>query len=295
MKKKKSSFSNLILVFVLIFGLSLMLYPSFSDYWNAKHQTRVIDSYVEEIIKLDNDRYAQIWNDAREYNRELAEIGTEFELSDKMTQRYHENLNVAGNGVMGYIQIPKINCNLPLYHGVEDTILQVAAGHIEWSSLPTGGESTHSVFSGHRGLPSAKLFSNLDEMQEGDYFTLHILDEVLTYEVDRIQIVLPYEMELLTIEEGKDLCTLVTCTPYGINSHRLLVRGHRVENLEQAQHVRVTADAVLVDKLTVIPFVLVPILVIMLMALLLVPSKKKNTKTMKKYMNHFEKDTEVEE
>lgn len=178
---------------------------------------------------------------------------------------------------MGYVEVPSINVELPLYHGTSDPVLQVAIGHLEWSSLPTGGESTHCVVSGHRGLPSARLFTDLDKLVVGDYFMLHVLDETLTYEVDQIRIVEPYELDELRIQEGKDLCTLVTCTPYGINSHRLLVRGHRVENLEEAVAVRVTADALVVEKLVVAPFVLAPILLLMLVWLLLAtPKRKKN-------------------
>jgi len=291
----KKHASTIFLILILLIGVTLLLYPTFADWWNSFHQTRAIASYTEEVANIDDDRYAELWSAAREYNLALLDRENGFWLSEERKEEYQSLLNIGGNGIMGYIEIPELKITLPIYHGTGEAVLQIAVGHLDWSSLPVGGSSTHCVLSGHRGLPSARLFTDLDKMVEGDLFLLRILDEVLTYEVDRIQIVLPYEMELLTIEEGKDLCTLVTCTPYGINSHRLLVRGHRVENLEQTQHVRVTADAILVDKLTVIPFVLVPILFVMLTALLFVPSKKKNAKTMKKYMNHFEKDTEVEE
>ena len=177
---------------------------------------------------------------------------------------------------MGFIEIPSIDVSVPIYHGTEENVLQVAIGHIEWSSLPVGGESTHCVVSGHRGLPSAKLFTDLDKLNPGDYFVLNILDKTLTYEVDQIRIVEPQDTKDLLIQEGKDLCTLVTCTPYGVNSHRMLVRGHRVENLEQAQTVRITADALVIEKMVVAPFVLVPILLVMLVFLLVSTRKKKN-------------------
>ena len=175
---------------------------------------------------------------------------------------------------MGYIEIPGINCSLPIYHGTDESVLQIAVGHISWSSLPTGGESTHCVLSGHRGLPSAKLFTNLDKLTEGSVFMLRVLDEVLTYEVDRILVVLPDEVDALQIVEGEDLCTLVTCTPYGINSHRLLVRGHRIENIEAARTARVTADAIQVEPLIVAPAVAVPFLLLLVILLLVKPRKK---------------------
>ena len=176
---------------------------------------------------------------------------------------------------MGYIELPSIDCSLPIYHGTEESVLQIAIGHLEWSSLPVGGESTHCVLSGHRGLPSAKLFTNLDKLQEGDVFLLRVLDEVLTYEVDQILIVEPQEIAALQITEGEDLCTLVTCTPYGINTHRLLVRGHRIENAPEARLVRVTADAVQIEPLLVAPIVALPMLLLLLI-LLLLPKRPKN-------------------
>ncbi|MBE6898827.1 MAG: class C sortase [Ruminococcaceae bacterium] len=271
---KKGSFSTILLVIILIFGLSLLLYPSFSDYWNSLHQTRVMDTYTENVSRLDDNVYDEIWEKAREYNKKLLQQDNIFELSNSMLQEYNENLNVAGNGVMGSIEIPKINCKLPIYHTVEDTVLQIAIGHIEWSSLPTGGTDTHCVLSGHRGLPSAKLFSDLNQMQEGDTFNLHIMDESLTYEVTKIQIVLPHEIENLLIEEGKDLCTLVTCTPYGINSHRLLVRAERTDDIVVGKTVRVTADASKIEPIIVAPVVAAPMLLVLLI-LLLLPKRKK--------------------
>ena len=193
-------------------------------------------------------------------------------LSDEQKAEYDRLLDVSGLGVMGYIEIPSIDCSLPIYHGTEESVLQIAVGHLKWSSLPVGGESTHCVLSGHRGLPSAKLFTNLDKLQAGDIFLLRVLDEVLTYEVDQILIVEPQETGALRIEKGKDYCTLVTCTPYGINTHRLLVRGHRIDNIEEAKTVRVTADAIQIEPLLVAPVVAIPIL-LLLMILLLLPKQ----------------------
>ncbi len=269
---KKGSLSTIILILILVAGLSLLLYPTVSDYWNSLHQSRAIAQYADEVAKLDTESYEQMWRDARRYNRGLIKTGGPHELSDEEREEYESLLNVSGNGIIGYIEIPMIECSLPIYHGTDEAVLQIAVGHIEGSSLPTGGVGTHCVLSGHRGLPSAKLFTNLDKLVEGDTFVLRILDETLTYEVDQIHIVLPHEIDDLQIDPKKDYCTLVTCTPYGINSHRLLVRGHRVENEADAKNIRVTADASLVDPKIVAPFVAAPMLLILLIALLIAPA-----------------------
>ena len=267
--KKKSGASTIILILILIVGLSLLLYPTVSDYWNSFHQSRAIASYAEEVAHLDETDYSQFWEEALEHNRLLAQRKNANLLNEQEQARYDRTLNINDTGVMGYVEIPSIKCSLPIYHGTNDAVLQVAVGHLEWTSLPVGGESSHCVVSGHRGLPSAKLFTDLDKLAIGDLFTLRVLDEILTYEVDQILVVLPSETGALQIEEGQDLCTLVTCTPYGINSHRLLVRGHRVENVAQSQSVRVTSDAVLIDPLVVAPVVAAPILLTLLLTLLL--------------------------
>ena len=201
---------------------------------------------------------------------------TTFALSEEDKGAYDTLLDISGTGVMGYIEIPTINISLPVYHGTEDAVLQIAVGHLEWSSLPVGGEDTHCVLSGHRGLPSAKLFTNLDKLVVGDKFVMRVLDEVLTYEVDQILIVEPTDVSTLIIEAGKDLCTLVTCTPYGFNSHRLLVQGHRIENQEEAQAIRVTSDAIQIEPLIVAPAVALPMLLVLLMILLVSGGKKKS-------------------
>lgn len=275
-KKKKGNFITVFLVLILIAGLSLLLYPTVSDYWNSFHQTRAIANYAEQVANLNEEEYRRIWEAAEKYNQSLLERDSAFSLTDEQKKEYEKLLDVSGLGVMGYIEIPSINCSLPIYHGTEESVLQIAIGHLEWSSLPVGGESTHCVVSGHRGLPRAKLFSNLDKMKEGDIFMLRVLDEVLTYEVDQILIVEPEEISALQIEEGKDYCTLVTCTPYGINSHRLLVRGHRVENRANAGSVRVTADAMQIEPLLVAPVVAIPMLLLLLILLLLPRRRKKD-------------------
>ena len=273
--KKKGNFLNILLVLVFFVGLSLLLYPAVSDYWNSFHQTRAIASYAETVAELDNTQYDALWEAARHYNEALARRNSAFILSEAQKKEYESLLDVSGLGVMGYVEIPEINCSLPIYHGTEESVLQIAVGHIEWSSLPVGGESSHCVISGHRGLPSAKLFTNLDKLIEGDTFMLRVLDEVLTYEVDQILIVEPQETSPLKIEEGKDYCTLVTCTPYGINSHRLLVRGHRIENLDDGTSIRITADAVQIDPVLVAPAVAAPILLLLLVWLLVKYRKRK--------------------
>ncbi len=278
---KKGTITTVLLILVLVVGLSLLIYPAFSDYWNKSVQSQAVASYVSEIEHLDDNKYAEIWNSAVDYNKELLNRPNQYKLTDELEARYKKELNVSGSGMMGYIEIPSIDVNLPIYHTTDESVLQVAIGHLDWTSLPTGGANTHSVLSSHRGLPSAKLFTDLDKLREGDIFMLWIMGEQLTYEVDQILIVEPHETEALMVEEGKDLCTLVTCTPYGINSHRLLVRGHRVDNMEEAEVVRVTADAIVIEKLVVAPFVLAPILLVMLVMLFVTTGNRKSRRNVK--------------
>ena len=271
----KRNLSTILLVLVFFIGLSLLLYPSVSDYWNSFHQSRAIATYAETVATIDEDAYNAYWEDAHAFNRNIQARPNIFTLSEEEERAYYQALNVSDNGIMGYIEIPSIKCSLPIYHGVDEAILQIAVGHIEWTSLPVGGGSTHSVLSGHRGLPSAKLFTDLDQMTVGDIFMMRILDETLTYQVDQILIVEPWNVDALHIVPGEDLCTLVTCTPYGINSHRLLVRGHRVENLEEASAIYVTADALQIEPVLVAPLVAAPMLLILMLYILLRPRKRR--------------------
>ena len=273
MKRKANHITTIVLVLILLVGLSLLLYPSVSDYWNSFHSSRAISAYAEDVANLDEAQYEEMWSAARAYNRALAERSTNFALSDAQKEEDEKLLDISGVGIMGYLEIPELNMSLPIYHGTEESVLQIAAGHLEWSSLPVGGESSHCVISGHRGLPSAKLFTDLDKLQEGDVFVLRVLDEVLTYEVDQIRVVEPSQVSDLEIVEGSDLCTLVTCTPYGINTHRLLVRGHRIENIQESQTIRVTSDAMQIEPLIVAPIVATPVL-LLLLVLLLLPKRK---------------------
>ena len=284
MKKNRS---NIILILIFLVGLSVMLYPTVSDYINQKNQSRTVASYSEEVENLSDVDYQAYFDAADDYNRRLAETPDAFYRPEQVSG-YTDTLDVSGTGIMGYITISKIGVELPVYHGTSDGVLQVAAGHLEGSSLPVGGAGTHAVISAHRGLPSAKLFTNLDELEVGDTFTITVLDRVLTYEVDQISIVLPTETDLLQPVEGKDYVTLMTCTPYGINTHRLLVRGKRIENAENQKHIRVTADALRIEPIIVAPALAVPMLLVMLVVMLAVPHlrKRKNQREENHHEEH---------
>ena len=266
---KKKNKTNFFLILIFLAGLSLMLYPTVSEYWNSLHASRAIASYSEKVSSLDQNSYDQLWQDACDFNSSIFQRTNVFRLSEEEARLYRQTLNLSGNGIMGYVEIPEISSVLPIYHGTDEAVLQIAVGHLEWTSLPVGGEGTHCVLSGHRGLPSAKLFSDLDKVTEGDTFVLRVLDEVLTYEVDQILIVEPNVTDNLRIEEGRDYCTLVTCTPYGINTHRLLVRGHRIENAPEARIVRITADAAQIEPLLVAPVIAIPLVMILMIPLML--------------------------
>lgn len=274
MKKRTGSPITLLLILILLAGVSLLLYPTVSDYWNSFHQSRAIASYAEQVANIDDAQYEELWDAARDYNQSLLHRPNDFILSDEQQEIYKSLLDFGGNGIMGYIEIPMIDVMLPIYHGTEESVLQIAVGHLDWTSLPVGGAGSHCVLSGHRGLPSARLFTDLDKLKVGDVFMLHVLNEILTYEIDQILIVEPQDTDPLLIEPGKDLCTMITCTPYGINSHRMLVRGHRIESQEEPKDIRITEDAVRIEPLMVAPIVAVPILLVLLIILLLPKQKK---------------------
>lgn len=239
---KKKHISTIIIALIFLAGLGFLLYPTVSNLWNRAHQSRAIATYTKQVEKLDGSQNKEMLKAARKYNKSLLKKSDHWKLSKKDKKKYESLLDVSGTGIMGYIEVPKIDCSLPIYHGTDEGALQIAIGHLEGSSLPVGGKSTHCVLSGHRGLPSARLFTDLDQMEEGDVFVLNVLGRKLAYEVDQIKVVLPDEMSDLEIVQGKDLCTLVTCTPYGINTHRLLVRGHRTKYIEETV-VRVQKEA----------------------------------------------------
>ena len=273
MKGKKNNYlTSCLLVIAFLAGLSLLLYPTVSNYINSKHQSRTLAAYSDDVSRLSETEYAEIMEAARAYNNAMGKNVAHI-LSMAEQQEYYRQLNIGKNGIMGQIDIPTIDVSLPIYHGTDATVLQIAVGHLDWTSLPVGGESSHCVLSGHRGLPSAKLFTHLDKLVVGDTFMLRVLDEVLTYEVDQIAIVKPSEINQLCIVEGEDLCTLVTCTPYGINTHRLLVRGHRIENA--VADVRVVSEAIVIDPLIVAPIVAFPFLFLLLMMVMLKKPEKK--------------------
>lgn len=260
----KKHFSTIIFILIFLTGLFLLLYPTVSDWYNSLFQIEIIESYTKDVEKLDDETYNRLLSEARNYNEVISSKEQNYILSDREQKEYNSLLDISDSGIMSYIEIPVINVKLAIYHGTSEAVLSSGVGHIPGSSLPVGGESTHCVVSGHRGLPSAKLFSNLDELVIGDVFTLYTLEEMLTYEIDKIQVVLPEEIDGLAIKKGKDYCTLVTCTPYGINTHRLLVRGHRIEKIRET----VVADAVKVDKIIISLVVgILPALVIIIVIL----------------------------
>ena len=262
---------NIILCLVILIGIGLLSYPTVSDWWNSFHQTRAVASYAAAVSQMKTEDYDRLFAEADDYNRKLAGTGMKWSMTDEEIQEYNNVLDISDNGIMGYIDIPRIRQTLPIYHGTDDAVLQVAIGHLAGTSLPVGGDSTHCVVSGHRGLPSARLFTDLDRLTVGDIWTMTVLNRTVTYEVDQIRIVEPEDLSELQIVQGSDYCTLLTCTPYGINTHRLLVRGHRIPNLDGDANV--TVDAMQVDQTLVAMVVAVTILLILVIILLIVSSK----------------------
>lgn len=284
----KSKWMTIVLILVMVAGLSLLLYPSFASYWNTNHATRTIATYSEDISVLKEDQITEIWQNAVEYNKNFrGGGGAGGTLTEEQLAAYNALLNIGDTGMMGFIDIDCLNVSLPIYHGTSEGVLQVAAGHLDWTSLPVGGEGTHCVISGHRGLPSAKLFSDLDKLHEGQTFTLTVLDTVLTYEIDQIRIVEPENISDLVIVPGKDYCTLLTCTPYGVNTHRLLVRGHRITTPENSLGARLTSEAMQIEPLIVASLMAVPPLLVLL---ILVFSRKKKSPTFSEVRNREEVD-----
>ena len=270
----KKHLSTIFLFLILIVGLSLLLYPTFSDWWNDMHSSHAIADYDSVMSEMTPDDYSHLFDAAVVYNEKLRRVKYPMMYYDQV-EGYHDLLDITGTGIMGYIDIPKIGVQLPLYHGTSEGVLQIAVGHVEGSSLPTGGAGTHCVLSAHRGLPSARLFTDLDKMEVGDTFELNVIDLTLTYQVDQILIVEPHEVNELYTVDGEDYCTLVTCTPYGVNSHRILVRGTRIENEKKLADIRVTADAALIKPVLGAPFVAAPILLVLFIHLMLPKPQKK--------------------
>ena len=274
MKNKKST--TILMAFILLVGLSLLLYPTLADKWNEIHQTKMIIKHAESVAKLTTEECMSFRTAAESFNESLVHDGGRWNFTKEEKQNYESLLIYDDTNIMSYIEIPKIKVSLPIYHGTGNDVLKGAIGHLEGSSLPVGGKGTHCVLSGHRGLPSAKLFTDLDKLVEGDVFMLYTLDETLTYEVDQIRVVLPTDMSTLQIDPEQDYCTLFTCTPYGINTHRLMVRGHRIDN-PTAGTILVTAEALQVDEITVSLVIGVPMLVSIFLFALIKPRKQRVT------------------
>lgn len=267
-KKIKENSLTILLVLAIFVGLSLVLYPTVSDYWNSFHQSKAVASYLQDVEDLENSEKEKLLEEARAYNRSLPQNTTpSLNLSSLNQMIYDETLKVTKSGIMAYVEIPKLNVTLPIYHGTDDSVLRVAIGHISGTSLPIGGKGTHAVISGHRGLASAKLFTDVDQLVKGDTFMIQVLDETLTYEVDQILTVLPQDVSALRINPNEDYVTLVTCTPYGVNTHRLLVRGHRITNAEK--EVRVVSEASQVVVLFVALFIAMIIFLLILLILVI--------------------------
>lgn len=271
-KKRRRSTSGrvsgvriLLVILLLLIGLGILLYPTISNLWNERMQSKMIGSYDEEVAKLTDERKNELLEAAYEYNAQHTHnvIMDAFDEENEyvLTHPYDTMLAINDNGMMCYLEIPKINSKMVVYHGISAKVLEKGVGHIEGTSLPVGGKSTHTVMSAHRGLPSAKLFTDLDQMAVGDQFYIHVLDEHLAYEVDQINVVLPEEVSLLDIVPDEDLATLVTCTPYGINTHRLLVRGHRVPYIPPEEPTKT-----LWEKMSELKFAIVTLLVVLLIA-----------------------------
>ena len=281
---KRNLLSGVMIIGLLV-GIGLLVYPSIANYWNQYHQSRVIMSYSEAVDNMSHEEYDRILKSAKEYNEALAERGLHWVMTDAEREAYNKELNIDGTGIMGYISVPKFHIRVPIYHGTDEGVLQRAIGHLETTSLPVGGKNTHCQISGHRGLPSARLFTDLDKIREGDTWTINVLNETLTYECDQIRIVEPEDLSELQIVEGEDLCTLITCTPYGINTHRLLVRGHRVPNAQGSADV--TADGIQIEPIYIAPILAIPGLLILFIILMISTrqAKKADSATlMRQYM-----------
>ena len=289
-KRQRNRRQTLLLVLIMLLGAAFLLYPTVANEWNKTVQSRAVTRYLDEISTIDWSVAEAAMADAKAYNRELGDAGIDWMPSMTRASKYDKLLNVTGNGMMGYIEIEKLNLRLPIYHGTSESVLSAAIGHLEQTSLPVGAASfdeelgipmspdgSHCALSGHRGLPSARLFTDLDLLQIGDVFTMSILNETYFYEVDQIRIVDPQDVASIKIEPGKDYCTLITCTPYGVNTHRLLVRGVRAGTDVLGQYsYRIQSNAILIRPVVVAPFLAAPVLVLLFIVAMLVPGKRRD-------------------
>lgn len=269
----KKNIVNVILVGILLFGVGLISYPTVSDWYNSYHQSYMVMNYVENVAEMSPEEIEKIWTSAEQYNENLRKNGNIWTPNEEQLAAYLQELNFEEHGIMGYIQIPKIDVKLPVYHTTEEKVLQKGIGHMSGTSLPVGGEGTHAIVSGHRGLPTARLFTDLDKLVVGDKFQLNILNKTLAYEVDQVRIVEPEDFSQLQIEDGKDYVTLFTCTPYGINTHRILVRGHRIKSANGS--VDVPSDALQYEPVLIAPFFASPIMLLALIWILITTSGKR--------------------
>lgn len=294
MKKKRDVLVTVIFVFIFFLGLGIMLYPAFSNWWNSRLQSRAISNYDRAVAQLDNSAKERLLEIAEEYNKALSELNDPLGSYNEI-KGYEQVLDITGTGIMGYISIPKVNINLPIYHGTSPEVLNIAVGHLQGTTIPIGGKGRHAVISAHRGLPSAKLFTDIDQLIEDDTFTITILDEVLTYEVDDIKVVLPSDTSNLNIIPDMDYVTLMTCTPYGINTHRLLVRAHRitVETIENEEHnIRVPADAVQTDQFEAVSMLIIPAFILLVLYWVISGKKGQSRKIDKSIIDKLPKNDE---
>jgi sortase A len=294
-KRRRSILTTLLLVLILLLGMAIIAYPTVSDWWNSFHQSRAIASYSEAVDSASEAEIQAIFDAAEAYNASLLEKDNPFAMTQENLDEYYSLLDVSGTGVMGYIQIPVIDVTLPIYHGTSEGVLQVAIGHLDWTALPIGGESTHAVLSGHRGLPSARLFTDLDKVIVGDYFTITSLNRTVTYEVDQIRIVEPQDVAELKTVPGEDYCTLVTCTPYGINTHRMLVRGRRIDNIEEARVIIVPPGAFRIPNYIAIPAIGIPLLFLFLLGLTVYSHFKRPKRSIDELEQMLRKDREKDD
>lgn len=278
---------TMLMILFFFIGLLVFFYPTLSNYYNEKNQSRTIYNY-ENILKNTNQiDFGKVKNDAIEYNKKLSKLKEPLLTYDTL-KNYKKLLNINNDGMMGYLTINKIKVELPIYHTVSETVLNSSVGHLEGTSLPIGGEGTHSVLSAHRGLPSAKLFTELDKLEIGDTFKITILDETHVYKVDKISIVKPNDRNELKIDKDNDYITLLTCTPYGINTHRLLVRGVRIQGDIKKDYI--TTEGFKVNRLIVMPIIALPIIALLLIVLLIKPVKRVNINKYEKYLYPNGKD-----
>ena len=280
MKKIKKNWVTILLVILALSGAGLLAYPTFADWWNSFHQSRAVASYADTVANMDTSEYERVFESAEAYNAGITKTGVRWKMTEEERELYNQELDITGTGIMGYIEIPIIKVLLPIYHGTNESVLQIATGHIEGSSLPVGGTGTHTIVSGHTGLPSATLFTNLDDLVVGDTWTITVLNRTLTYEVDQIRTVEPYDLSNLQIDPDMDYCTLVTCWPIMRNTHRLLVRGHRIDNAQG--EATVLPDAMQIRAIYIAPFIAAPVLLLLILIMLISTGHRGREKKKKK-------------